>query len=116
MFNRNDNDNKESKLREEFKRIIMEYNDDEEIVDNLLNILKRDYILLFKKEYYCRDCFNCHDNGVYTNCRYYCKYYQREVLYGDKANDCLHFLNGSEEARKTMAHFHNSLTGDLFYE
>lgn len=108
----------EEKLREDFLEALKS-NPCGDVVDDLIAVLKRDYVLVLKERHYCKDCFNCNP------CNYgltdllndaYCKYYQRRMSSLTIANDCPHFLSGENEARKSIARLHCELTGDLIYD
>lgn len=104
----------ESKLRKDFLKCLSE-NSGGNVVDELISVLKKDYILLVRVPLSCRDCihFNNTAGWIHPN---YCAFYQRSFDSLSKANDCSHYFSGKEEARKSMARLHNDLTGDLFYE
>ena len=105
----------EEKLREDFLECLKGKSSGD-VVDDLIKVLKRDYILVLKVPLYCRDCFNCHEDMVsLTSTPYFCMHFQRRVQ-GGEANCCKFYLGGAEEARKSIAHLHNELTDDLFYK
>ena len=107
------------KIKSEFRKILEEGTDNERIIGELLNIIKKDYILLAKEEVNCKDCINCKDNwGEYgiSNIHYYCIYYQKPINHLHMmANDCNHFLSGKFEAKKSIAKMHYELTGEDYY-
>ena len=110
----------EEKLREDFLQALR-CNKCGNVVDDLISILKRDYVLVVKKPLYCFDCFNCNPNvsmlsGEFGVLDAYCKYLDKRICKFDAADDCRYYLNGREEARKTIARMHGELTGDLIYD
>lgn len=105
---------RESKLREEFQ-CALKKNKCGNVVDDLIGILKRDYILLVKEPLYCRDCIHCNNTSGWISPAY-CVYYQCKINNMSAADDCTHYFSGEQEARKSIARMHSDLTGDLFYE
>ena len=109
----------EDKLREDFI-MALQCNKCGNVVDDLIGILKRDYVLVLRRPLYCKDCFSCDCSvnygltDLYNDA--YCVHYQRRVNGMDSANACPHFLSGEEEARKSMARFHAELTDELIYD
>ena len=105
------------KLREDFLDVV----DDVSVVDDLISILERDYILLVREKYRCVDCFNCNsdvnywDGGDYFNDAF-CMYYQRRVSSVMDAGGCEHFISGESAARESIARLHCDLTGDWIYD
>lgn len=109
---------REGKLRKDILQTLQN-NKRGDVVDDIIKLIKKDYILLIREPLYCRDCVSCNDNTsngrFFTTVPYYCKHYQRTVNYGDEANNCPHYLGGKEEARKSLARTF-AHEGDLFYE
>lgn len=106
----------EEKLREEFLECL-KCNPQGDVVDDLIKVLKRDYVLLVREPLYCRDCVNCNEDtmSISTGSPLYCMHFQMRVC-DSAANNCDYYLGGGEAARKSIARMHNSLTGDLFYK
>ena len=105
---------RESKLRKEFQ-CALKKNPCGNVVDDLISILERDYILLVKEPLYCTDCIHCNNTSGWISPDY-CMYYQKRINNTRAADDCIHYFSGEQEARKSIARLHNDLTGDLFYE
>ena len=105
---------REEKLREEFLKALKS-NSCGNVVDDLISILKRDYILVVKEPLYCHDCIHCNNTAGWISPDY-CMYYQRKITNMSAADTCKHYFSGGLEARKSIARMHNSLTDDLFYE
>ena len=109
----------DSRLRKEFQRALQD-NKCGNVVDDLLAIVKRDYILVAKEDCSCSNCFNFVDNtrfGGITSVPYYCKYYQRRIdHFHMDATDCSHYFSGSQEAKNAMAKVHYDLTGEDYYD
>ena len=106
--------NREDKLRDEFLKAL-KGNPQGDVVDDLIGIIKKDYVLLVKEPLYCHECIHYNNTAGWISPDY-CVYYQRIISNVNAANDCSHYCNGGNEARKSMARLHNDLTGDLFYE
>ena len=108
----NTNDEYDSKVHKEFQDAL----DKDASVDELISILKKNYLFVPKYELSCKDCFNCEDNtgqSFITNIPYYCRYYQRPLNHLHlTANDCDHYLSGGFEAKKSIAKLHYELTGE----
>ena len=104
----------EAKLREDFRKALY-CNKCGNVVDDLIAILKRDYVLLVKEPLYCRDCLHFHTTYGWLS-HQYCMYYRQSIDGKGSANNCEHYCSGEDSARKSMARFHNELTGDLFYD
>ena len=104
----------EDKLREDFLKCLGK-NNRGDVVDDLINVLKKDYVLLVKKPVYCSDCVNFHDRQGWIS-PHYCMFYQRKIDKLTNAECCSHYFSGGEEARKSIARLHSELTGDLFYK
>ncbi len=104
----------EEKLREDFLKCLRS-NPQGDVVDDLIKVLKRDYVLLFREPLYCSDCISCNEDNIMISngSPFYCMRFQRRVV-NEAANNCKHYLGGGESARRSMARFHNELTGDLF--
>lgn len=103
------------KLRKDFLNCLQK-NPQGDVVDDLIKVLEKDYILIVKKPLYCKDCIHCHhDIGWSTQSPYYCMHHQIRVV-NESANNCNHYFSGEHEARKSIAHLHNELTDDLFYD
>lgn len=99
----------EEKLLKEFNQIT----GDEKLSNELLDCLKRDFVLVVKEPRFCSECFNCHQTGGIPG--HYCTHYGLISDVG-RANVCSDYLSGGESARKSIAVLHNSLTGDLIYD
>lgn len=104
----------EEKLRDDFLKALGK-NNRGDVVDDLINVLKKDYILLVKEPLNCRDCVNFHDRYGWIS-PFYCMFYQRKITDLSDADCCSHYFSGGLEARKSLARVHNDLTGDLFYK
>lgn len=104
----------EDKLRNDFLKALKN-NSCGDVVDDLIAILKKDYVLLVKEPLYCHECIHYNNTSGWISPDY-CVYYQRIIRNVNEANNCSHYFSGEEEARKSMARFHNSWTGDLFYK
>ena len=104
----------EKVLRQDFLECLQENNeyDTEILVDKLINVLKKDYLLLHSNPLYCKDCFNCNKSVNYGFSIYdsYCSYYEKRVNSLSICNHCSHYLNGELEAKKSISVLHKELT------
>lgn len=116
MMDKDKNNILKEKLRKEFLKCLQN-NPQGDVVDDLITVLEKDYILMLKEPLYCTDCIHCHNDmmSFTTIPPFYCMQYQKRV-YDNNANNCKYYFSGKEQARKSIAGLHNSLTGDLFYE
>ena len=101
----------EKSLRYDFIECLKNSNmgDIDSAVEELITILKKDYILLHSNPLYCKDCVSCNTN--YTDFGFsYCVYYQKRINSMGLANGCQHYLNGELEAKKSISVLHKELT------
>jgi hypothetical protein len=109
----------EKQLRTDFLKALQS-NKSEDVVDDLINIIKKDYVLLLRQPLYCGDCMHCKPTGfmgwTHNGSDAYCSYHQIRITTWGLSNNCKEYTDGGEYARRTMARFHNNLTGDLFYD
>ena len=99
----------EKKLKCKFRKALRE-NAGGNVVDELLAILKEDYILLARVPLSCRDCVNYHYRSGYPSD--WCVHRQKYIRDFRCAYNCKHFLSGDEEARKSIARLHADLTDE----
>ena len=103
----------EKKLREDFLKCLHE-NAGGNVVDELINVIRRDYILLAKQPVSCRDCFSYNrHNGFPSD---WCVYKQEYIRDCSCAVNCRHYLTGEDAARKAFARVRNELNGDWILE
>ena len=105
----------EKQLCNEFKKCIQN-NTSDSVVDELINVLKRDYILLLREPLYCNECVNFHHSMMWSIEPYYCMHYQRSIKHLSCADTCKHYFSGKHEARKSIARLHGQITDDLIYK
>ena len=82
-----------------------------DVVDDLIGILKEDYILLARESCSCRDCIHYRDlqHCIPSN---HCDKYNCYLNNLHRAYNCDDYFSGAGEARKSIARFHNELTGE----
>lgn len=101
------------KLRKEFIKAL-EGNKCGNVVDDLLDIICKDYVLLVRHPLYCKDCVHCHQNynsfDILHNS--YCQYYQKRINDLDRCDYCEHYFGAELEASKSVAR----ITGGMFYD
>lgn len=100
----------EKQIRCKFRKALRDYKTGN-VVDILIDILKEDYILLAKEHCSCLDCVHCHES-MHTLPSHHCTKYNRFVNDFSQAYNCDEYFGGKGEARKSIARFHNELTGE----
>ena len=99
----------EKKLRENFHKCL-NGDCDSNTVDELMDIIKKDYILLARVPLNCRNCVNYNRLTGYPSD--WCIKYQRYIADCSIAYNCSGYLGAEEEARKSIALLHGSLNKD----
>ena len=103
----------EKKLRDDFLKCL-QGNSGGNVVDELIGIIKSDYILLARNPVSCRDCFSYNRHNGFPGD--WCVYRQEYIRDCSCAVNCEHYLNGEDAARKTMARFKSDLSGEWIIE
>ncbi len=99
----------EKRLRCQFRKALRDYKTGN-VVDVLIGILKEEYILLAKEPCSCLDCIHHSERiGIPSN---YCDKYGSFIFDFSRAYDCDEYFSGRGEARKSLASFHNDLSGE----
>ena len=106
---KNDYNEVEKQLRCSFRKALRDYKTGD-VVDILMDIIREDYILLARVPLSCRDCVNYHYRSGYPSD--WCVHRQKYIQDCKCAYNCKHFLNGEEEARKSIARLHADLTDE----
>lgn len=104
----------EKQIKCKFRKALRE-NAGGNVVDELISILKEDYILLAKKRCSCLDCIH-HEELRHTIPSHYCNTFNSFIGDFNKAYNCDEYFSGKGEARKSIARFHNELTGEWIVE
>ena len=100
----------EKQLKCRFRKVLRE-NSGGNVVDELIGILKEDYILLAKVHCSCLECIY-YESLKYSIPSDYCRKYNHRICDYSRAYNCNDYFSGKGEARKSIARFHNELTGD----
>ena len=103
----------EKKLKCKFRKALRE-NAGGNVVDELLAILKEDYILLARVPLSCRDCFNYHQRKGWPSD--FCVKKQEYIQDCNCAYNCDGFVSGKESARRSLAYVHSELTDEWIIE
>ena len=105
---------REKKLREDFLKCLRS-NPCGDVVDDLIAVLKKDYVLVVKENRSCRHCFNWSDTNIFCAAGY-CVKHDNVIVDASVALNCDDYLSGSEKAKESIAVLRNGLTGDLIYD